>query len=207
MEFYASVERGVEARRVPDAHTTRVEWREGGILSAKREYLRVGRKRLAFDICGAPFGTGFFVSWWLVEQTPSLLLILLVTFGLFLGALSALLVFGFLLVELSGFVAGILVLLLVSLVVMVTAFFLFGAAVSHDNTGWTVPILAIPYLGALMRILFQPVTYYRIDTMLMFQEMIHAAVLEAVDEMTAAGGIRSLSEAARRPIMREFFAR
>jgi hypothetical protein len=42
-----------------------------GLLSAKREYLHVRRGKLAFDICGAPFGTGFFLSCWLAEMAPS----------------------------------------------------------------------------------------------------------------------------------------
>ncbi len=66
-EFYTSVEQAVDKRRIPDSRMTRVDWREGGLLSAKREYLRVRRKEFIFDICGAPFGTGFFFSWWLGE--------------------------------------------------------------------------------------------------------------------------------------------
>ncbi len=30
-----------------------------------RIYQRIGRKKLVFDVCGAPFGKGFFVSWWM----------------------------------------------------------------------------------------------------------------------------------------------
>ena len=66
-EFYARVEGAIQNRQVPDAQTVRVDWKEGGLLSAKREYLRVRRKKLVFDICGAPFGPHFFVSWWLGE--------------------------------------------------------------------------------------------------------------------------------------------
>lgn len=66
-EFYTSVEAAVARRQIPSVELSRVDWREGGVLSAKREYLRVTRKPHLFDICGAPFGTGFFVSWWLGE--------------------------------------------------------------------------------------------------------------------------------------------
>lgn len=38
------------------------------MFSAKREYLRVRRKEHLFDVCAAPFGTGFFFSWWLGES-------------------------------------------------------------------------------------------------------------------------------------------
>jgi len=67
LDFFAQVEAALEKRQIPGAKRSRVDWREGGLLSAKREYLRVRRYEYVLDICGAPFGTGFFVSWWLGE--------------------------------------------------------------------------------------------------------------------------------------------
>jgi len=67
-DFYRCVEESVERRHLPDSKRNRVQWREGGLISAKREYLRVKRKGELFDICGAPFGNGFFVSWWHAEN-------------------------------------------------------------------------------------------------------------------------------------------
>jgi hypothetical protein len=67
VEFYNAVEKAVAARSVPEAHWTRVEHKEGGLASASRLYLRMHRGKHAFDICAAPFGNGFFVSWWLTE--------------------------------------------------------------------------------------------------------------------------------------------
>lgn len=67
MEFYTAIEAAVGTRSMPDVRISRVDWREGGILSAKREYLRIQRFEHVFDICGAPFANGFFVSWWLGE--------------------------------------------------------------------------------------------------------------------------------------------
>ncbi len=139
MEFYTAVERAVEQRQIPDARRSRVDWREGGLLSAKREYLRVARKQYIFDICGAPFGNGFFVSWWLGEPEGCL----------------------------TGF----------------------------------------PFLGPVLEFLGQPRTYYQIDTALMFQSVVHTAVLEVVDGLTTAKGLRALSESERKPILREFFQR
>ncbi len=135
-DFYASVEHAIVRRQVPDAKSSRVDWREGGLLSAKREYLRVQRREYIFDICGAPFGTGFFVSWWLGEPQ-----------GCF---------------------------------------------------------QALPIVGPFFA---RRATYYRIDTALMFQSAVHDAVLEVVDELTSAKGLRALSELERKPILREFFQR
>jgi hypothetical protein len=63
--FYARVEEGIRRRQIPEAVTIRIDWREGIPFSARREYLRVIRKDYVFDICGASFGRGFFVAWWL----------------------------------------------------------------------------------------------------------------------------------------------
>lgn len=143
MDFYASVEAAIEKRQLPDAKRTRVDWREGGILSAKREYLRVRRKEYVFDICGAPFGSGFFVSSWLGE-VPS---------GLF-GILSQL-----------------------------------------------------PVVGRLFDWFAPRDTYYRTDTAMMFQSAVHGAVMEVVDQMTSAKGLRALSETERLPTTRDLFRR
>jgi hypothetical protein len=140
-EFFQSVEAAVENKSVPGTKHSRVDWREGGIISAKREYLRIKRKDLAFDICGAPFGNGFFVSWWLGE-VPSYF------------------------VQLA---------------------------------------LGVPIIGPLFSRFIKPTTYYQLDTASMFQSLIHSAVLEIIDEMTKAKGLRSLSESDRKPIMRNFF--
>ncbi len=83
LEFYGSVEKALEARSVPELSSARVEHKEGNLASAKREYVRMHRGKHAFDICAAPFGTGFFVSWWLTE--PPLPFAMLWTLG-FLGS-------------------------------------------------------------------------------------------------------------------------
>ena len=67
MDFYSKVELALQKRQIPDIKGSRVNWPEGGILSRKREYLRIRRKEYVFDICAAPFGTAFFFSWWLGE--------------------------------------------------------------------------------------------------------------------------------------------
>lgn len=85
-EFYASVEAAIQRRQVPNALMSRIDWPEAGLFSAKREYLRVRRNEYIFDICGAPFGNGFFVSWWLGELEGCLASFMEVPFfGFFLG--------------------------------------------------------------------------------------------------------------------------
>ncbi len=67
-QFYAEVTKAINKRQMPNAKIDKISWKESHLLSAKREYLRIYCKRdFYFAICGAPFGTGFFVSWWLLE--------------------------------------------------------------------------------------------------------------------------------------------
>jgi len=72
LAFYDVLEAALAKRQIPDARISRVHLREGGFLSAKREYLRVERQGTAFDIGAAPFGRGYFFSWWLVERPSRL---------------------------------------------------------------------------------------------------------------------------------------
>ena len=72
-EFFEAVEGAVRNKQLDSAKHSRIHWKEGGLLSAKREYLRIHRKEFAFDICGARFGHGFFVSWWLGEIPSGIL--------------------------------------------------------------------------------------------------------------------------------------
>ncbi|MFZ1977977.1 MAG: hypothetical protein WAV76_08470 [Bacteroidota bacterium] len=141
--FYATLEAAIKKRELPDVVISRIDYKEGGMFSAKREYCRVKRKKLIFDVCAAPFGRGFFISWWLGE-IPS-----------FLRAL----------------------------------------------------FLSIPVFGIAFSKIFKPSTYFQQDTELMFQESVHAAVLETVDQMVQDKGLRALSESERKPIMGNLFKR
>src|SRR3954452_17330279 len=67
LDFYELVEAGIARRQIPDLKISEVEWKESGLGSGKRVYLRVSREGLNFDICAAPFGTGYFFSWWLAR--------------------------------------------------------------------------------------------------------------------------------------------
>jgi hypothetical protein len=62
-EFYALTESLVKDKAIPDVKLSRINHSTKGILSAKREYLRVVYHEYFFDICAAPFAKDFFVSW------------------------------------------------------------------------------------------------------------------------------------------------
>src|SRR5689334_14642863 len=68
LAFYEAVEEAIRRREIPATENSRVDFKQAGFLSAEREYLHIRRETLVFDICGAPFGTGFFFSWWYAED-------------------------------------------------------------------------------------------------------------------------------------------
>ncbi|MEK7630502.1 MAG: hypothetical protein AAB417_00510 [Patescibacteria group bacterium] len=192
LEFYTAVEKAIEKRQVPDGKPSRIDWQEGGLLSAKREYLRVSRGRHSFDICAAPFGNSFFVSTWLGEPRPSPVLP------------TAAAVIGFMVAwNLIGSQLGMGVGLLVSVLAVVIGLGIVGVLLSES--GKEVYIVVIPVVGWVFERLFRPLTYFRIDTTLMFQEAVHGAVLEVIDALTQAKGLRPLSELERKPVLREFY--
>jgi hypothetical protein len=188
LEFYRALEEAIARREIPDTERARVDYREAGYLSAKREYLRVTRGAQAVDICAAPFGRGFFVSWWLGEARPSPILPTIVALAILIFAIRVL---GF-------WIGGI---------ILVLGFLIVGVIMSQGEGAWHAYFLVILGLGSLWERLFRPVTLYRHDTMLMFQSAFHAAVLEVVDSLTDAKGLRRLSELERKPILREFHGR
>lgn len=62
--FYNVVESSISRHALKGVAIERVNIAEGGIFSARREYLQVHRDEYVFHVCAAPFGSGFFVSWW-----------------------------------------------------------------------------------------------------------------------------------------------
>jgi hypothetical protein len=195
LEFYDLVKAGIARRKIPDLEISSVEWKESGLGSGKRIYLRVSREELNFDICAAPFGTGYFFSWWLARISRILL-----DFGFLLGTLFASGMI-FLLLSKSGENgnAGCMGCLGIFLwpLLFFGALFGLGAFVRYGDAGLEPTVLSMPITGFLYGLVFRPATYFNEDTALMFRESVHHAVLEAIDEATSAKGVRGLSEEAR----------
>ncbi|RKY25060.1 MAG: hypothetical protein DRP62_02215 [Planctomycetota bacterium] len=162
--IYSQIEQAIERREIPDVKISRISYPEAGALSAKRDYLRVQRLEYIFDICAAPFGTGFFFSWWLGETRKFSWLLAIIIVAL---------------IEVFGLIIRL---------------------------SWWLPLGIGVVIVVLWRLSLRP-TYYRLDTALMFQDSVHAAVLEVIDEATEDKGIRALSELEKKPIMGDLFKR
>jgi hypothetical protein len=206
LAFYESVEAAVQARAVPETNRLRIEHKEAGLASAKREYLRIHRGKHAFDICAAPFGTGFFISWWFVE--PPLPFGILYTLLFLLGLVIAMNIafavgaaFGAALqsLSLSLFFGGSFAFFGVPAVL-----WLLGNGLRQGKIGGESTVLAMPLVGAIYEWIFAPPTYYAVDTALMFQDAVNNAVQEVIQCVTAEKGVRALTEAERKPIMTRF---
>jgi len=63
-DFYGAIAQAVREKEIPGVSMQMVTYAEGGLFSMNREYLRITRNRMIFDVCAAPFAKGFFVSWW-----------------------------------------------------------------------------------------------------------------------------------------------
>lgn len=195
LAFYTAVEEALARRRIPETKNSRVDFKETGLLSAKREYLRVTREKLIFDICAAPFGTGFFVSYWQVDEPPylnPLLKVVAVTGMLMSLAFS---------MNTIGFFTGPIILAFLTFFALA-----FVSLMAGDGDLDDYYVRALPLIGTIYMRLFRQGTYYRIDTMQMYQKAVHNAVVEVIGAMTAEKGVRASVEEDSKPVMRDFYA-
>lgn len=183
MEFFERVEAAVKEREVPEAAYTQKDFRDSGILSDKRTYLRLRRSNLVFDIGAAPYGTGFYFSWWLVREGPRrawLYLLGFVFLMLFLPWLFAMFFGDYAVIAYP--------------VLFVGTFIYLGLAARSGQFGPDDNIRALPFLGWIYERLFSPMTYYALDSVIMFRESVSRAVSEALDGMLMEQGLQALSE-------------
>lgn len=192
-EFYQAVEAAVRERNLPEVELSRVLFKEGGIGTAQREYLRVQRKRVAFDICSAPYGKGHFFSWWLAK-IPAKYGLLIVAAAILVG-LPVWAIFATILMKIFegacfSFVLGPLMFLLGIPVILLALGFLVERGIVGDEE-W---VLSIPWVGYLYTVVFNPTTYYRQDTAMMFRDSIRSAVNEVINTLRTEKGLRGLGE-------------
>ncbi|MEI8288152.1 MAG: hypothetical protein WCH99_01665 [Verrucomicrobiota bacterium] len=194
-EFYAKIEKELKERQVPGLDIAYVDFAEGGIMSAKREYLRMTRERLVFDICAAPFGTAFFFScrfaqipaviqlWQLFVVLVGAFIMTMLTFrfaGLIMGGMILLAGFGFLI-------------------------YLLRNAVALGLKDLDATLIKSLVFGPIYENWFRKETYYRQDTRLMYCDTVNAVVKAKVEEVTGAKGIKLIRFNEYSPILGELY--
>lgn len=63
-EYYQKVVDILVKHEVPNFHSRHRTFEQGSMISSQRLYLEVSRGEYIYHICGAPWGTDFFFSWW-----------------------------------------------------------------------------------------------------------------------------------------------
>lgn len=180
-KFYEAIEEGFKAWQLPELVTERIIYKDGSFLSPGREYLRVRRESLIFDIVSAKFGA----SWWWFSCRSSVLQRSLrgweiIVFLAAVGAFAASYIYTF------GPVIGGVALastLLMLLTVMVAA---------RSWNGLDDLLLRLPVIGALYEAVFRAESYYRDDTRRMYVSVVDFLVREKVREFAAAAGFNDV---------------
>lgn len=189
-EFYTAIEAEIKTQKVPALRISRIEVPEGGLLSDNREYLRMQRERLTFDVCAAPVGVNYFFSYrFYVEQVrvePWQIALLLIAlwfllegsirfFGIFLGP----------------------TLLLMALVFLG---WMMRNAIGLGLRDLDTTLLKLPILGPVYERYFRKDSYYRQDLRIAYCSIVSGIVKASVESITGAKGIKLLKEFRYSPV-------
>jgi hypothetical protein len=201
-DFYTAVEKELKDRQVPGLEMFHVDFAEGGVLSQKREYLRMTRERLAFDICAAPFGTSYFFSCRFAEIPAVIhlwqLLVVLCGFGL-----SVLISF-VLCIKIFGVLAPF-VWPLGWIMLIVLGVYTLRNAVAMGLKDLDATLIKSPVVGPIYENWFRKETYYRQDTRLMYRDTVNEVIKAKVEEITGAKGIKLIRFNEYSPILGELY--
>lgn len=194
-EFYSNLEREIATRELPGLEIKRIELSEGGMLSDKREYLRIKRERLVFDICAAPFGKDYFFSFRSVVLPLELKLIEL------LAILAIGIVVFALLIKLAGFFKAIGI----AIAALFIGLWFLRNAIRLGIADIDTTLLRIPVIGAIYEVCFRKETYFRQDSRLMYLNTINSITEGIVEQVTLAKGIRLLKRFDRKPLHEDLY--
>lgn len=194
-DFYAAIEKELEARKVPGMEISHEEFSEGGLASDKRIYLKLLRERLFIYVCAAPFGTGYFLSCRVV-YVPAL-----VRLWHILAALAFFAIVGKLLVAPLGLTYAVIA-------IVTLVFALAGVmrnAATSAFTNLDALLLKIPAVSIIYQDWFRAETYWREDTRTIYLLRIPQVIREVAEEITAANGAKLVQQYSYAPIVGELY--
>ncbi len=179
-EFYETIEKELEARKIPGMEISHEEFSEGGLLSERRLYLRLLRERLNIYTCASPFGVGYFFSCRTV-YVPALVRLWHILAALFFFG-----VIGGLLVKFLGFLFGVIA-------TVTLVFALVGVMRNISNSLFAdldAFLLKVPVVSTFYQDWFRSETYYRADARFVYMERIPNLIWELAQELTGVKGIK-----------------
>lgn len=194
-DFYEAVENELKECQVPGLEIFHVDFAEGGVMSSKREYLRMTRERLVFDICAAPFGKAYFFSCRFAE-IPAVIR---------LWQLLVVLVAAFMLVAVTFRFLGLILGALILLAGFVFLIYALRNAVALGLKDLDATLIRSPVVGPIYENWFRKETYYRQDTRLMYRDTVSDVVKAKVEETTGAKGIKLIKFNDYSPILGELY--
>jgi len=190
-ELYGRIEAEVRERKWPGVEFLRVLHSEAGMLSHKREYLRVIRQRQVFDFCAATFGKDYFFTLREAEIKPQVTLTTLIIFLMVVGAVFLTSV------SFLGLFSGALCFA----IVLVATLILLLNILRMGLTRLDGILMRLPVIGPIYETWFRhSTTYFQHDARMVFLKLMDDLVKEHVDEETSAKGIKLLSGFEHQPI-------
>jgi len=196
-EFYAELENAIRAKEWPGVQVVRIVYSEAGLLSHKREYLRVIRQRQLFDICAAVFGKDYFFSVREAEIpaviTPRAVLVLIFATLFLLNTF----------IQAFGFIFGSFAMLAF---IVFAVWFLFNI-LKLGLTKVDSMLLQLPSIGPVYEALFRRDTYFQQDTRLAFLQSVTELAKKHVEEATCEKGLKYLNCFESQPILEGLYKR
>lgn len=195
-EIYDLIEKEIVAQKVPGLAISHIDLAEGGLLSDKREYLRMKRERLIFDVCAAPVGVNYFFSYrFYVEPVIVKAWEMAAAFA---GAWFLL----YLSVKIFGPYLGPSLLFVAALVFA----WLMRNAIGMGLRDLDDTLLKMPALGPIYERYLRKDTYYRQDLRIAYGSIVSGIVKGEVEAVTAAKGVKLIREYSYSPFFGDLYA-
>lgn len=194
-EFYEHIEKSIKEQQVPALDASRVDLSEGGALSAKREYLRLKRERLTFDICAAPVGINYFFSYRFYAEPVAVKAWEILAAMFILGALFVASV------RFVGLIFGPLLLLIACGYLV----WLMRNAIGAGLRDLDASLLKLPILGPIYEAYFRKDSYYRQDVRIAYCSIVSGIVKQEVARITGEKGVKLLREFTYSPVLQDLY--
>ena len=190
-EFYAALDSAIREKQWPGVQVLRIDYSEAGMLSHKREYLRVIRQRQVFDICAAVFGKDYFFS----VREAEIPAVITIRAVLVLMFATSFLLSTF--VQAFGFIFGSFAMLAF---VIFAVWFLFNI-LKLGLTNVDSMLLQLPSIGPVYEALFRRDTYFQQDSRIAFLQSVTELVKKHVEDVTSEKGLKYLNCFESQPIL------